>query len=48
MIMRQAELAWVRSFQNELETGTLRRDPEEMRRFAAALPQSEHVCPSQI
>jgi DNA-binding PadR family transcriptional regulator len=42
--MRQAELAWVRSLQKELETGTLRWDPEAVRRFGAALPQSHDVC----
>jgi DNA-binding PadR family transcriptional regulator len=44
--MRQAELAWVRSLQNELETGSLRWDPQLVLRWGAALSQSEESCPA--
>jgi DNA-binding PadR family transcriptional regulator len=44
--MRQAELAWVRSLQNELETGTLRWDPQLVLRWGAAPSQSEESCPA--
>jgi DNA-binding PadR family transcriptional regulator len=43
--MRQAELAWVQSFQKELEAGALRWDPEQMRCFAAAQSPAEDACP---
>jgi DNA-binding PadR family transcriptional regulator len=43
--MRQAELAWVRSLQNELETGTLRWDPQLVLRWAAAPSPSEESRP---
>jgi DNA-binding PadR family transcriptional regulator len=43
--MRQSELAWVQSFHRELEMGTLSWNPEEALRCAAALPQSEILCP---
>jgi DNA-binding PadR family transcriptional regulator len=43
--MRQAELAWVQSFEKELQTGALCWDPEELRRQAATLPPSEEVRP---
>jgi DNA-binding PadR family transcriptional regulator len=39
--MRQAELAWVQSFQNELQTGTLRWDPQLICSYAAAQTQPE-------
>jgi DNA-binding PadR family transcriptional regulator len=42
--MRQAELAWVQSFQTELQAGTLSWDPQQNLRFAAALPQAEEAC----
>ena len=43
--MRQAELAWVRSLQNELEVGTLRWDPQLVLRWAAAPPPSDESRP---
>jgi DNA-binding PadR family transcriptional regulator len=42
--MRQAELAWVQSFQEELAAGKLCWDPQDILRYAAALPQSEESC----
>ncbi len=42
--MRRAELAWVRSFRKELETGTFRWDPAEICRFAGAQPAVEPIC----
>jgi DNA-binding PadR family transcriptional regulator len=43
--MREAELAWVQSFQLELQTGTLCWDPEQILRSGPALSQSETFCP---
>jgi DNA-binding PadR family transcriptional regulator len=43
--MRQAELAWVQSLQNELQTGTLSWDPELVLRWGAALSPSGESCP---
>lgn len=43
--MRQAELAWVQSFEKELRRGTLCWDPQEVFRFGAALPESDVACP---
>jgi DNA-binding PadR family transcriptional regulator len=43
--MRRAELAWVQSIQNELQTGTLRWDPEQILRCGAALPPAEEDRP---
>ena len=43
--MRQAELAWVRSFEQELQAGTLRWDPQELLRRVAALPPPEETDP---
>jgi len=43
--MRQAELAWVQSFEKELRTGRLCWDPQELLRCGAALPQSDLACP---
>jgi DNA-binding PadR family transcriptional regulator len=43
--MRRAELAWVQSFQKELETGKLSWDPQQLLRCGAALPESEEVSP---
>jgi DNA-binding PadR family transcriptional regulator len=40
--MRRAELAWVRSFQEELQTGTLRWDPQVIRLYCQAhIPSQE-------
>jgi DNA-binding PadR family transcriptional regulator len=44
--MRQAELAWVRSLQTELETGTLSWDPQLVLRWATAPPPSEERRPN--
>jgi DNA-binding PadR family transcriptional regulator len=44
--MRQAELAWVQSFRNELQTGSFCWNPQEVLRGAAALPPSEEACPN--
>jgi DNA-binding PadR family transcriptional regulator len=41
--MRQAELAWVRSFQTELDTGAFRWDPKQVGCVGAALPQPEQA-----
>jgi DNA-binding PadR family transcriptional regulator len=43
--MRRAELAWVRSLQNELQTGTLRWDTQQCLRYGAALPPAEESSP---
>jgi DNA-binding PadR family transcriptional regulator len=43
--MRQAELAWVQSFQKELQTGTFGWDPRQVLCHAAALPPSEESRP---
>ena len=43
--MRQAELAWVRSLQNELQTGALCWDPQQILRWATAQPPAEAGCP---
>jgi hypothetical protein len=43
--MRQAELAWVVSFEKELQAGTLWWDPRECLRRAETLPQPETVRP---
>src|SRR5262249_52429038 len=42
--MRRAELAWVRSFQKELETGRFGWDPAEICRFAGAQPAEAPIC----
>jgi hypothetical protein len=39
--MRQAELAWVHSFQKELQTGVLRWDPQQIHCSPAAQTQPE-------
>jgi DNA-binding PadR family transcriptional regulator len=36
--MRQAERAWVLSLQNELQTGSLNWDPQQLLQFGAGLP----------
>ena len=41
--MRQAELAWVQSFRQELQAGTLRWDPQILLRHGPTLPQPEEV-----
>ncbi len=43
--MRQAERAWVESLQNELQTGTLRWDPQQVRCYGAAMPPVEEGGP---
>jgi DNA-binding PadR family transcriptional regulator len=43
--MRQAELAWVQSFQKELQAGTLCWDPQEVLCHGACPTQSEEVRP---
>jgi DNA-binding PadR family transcriptional regulator len=43
--MRQAELAWVRSLQQELQTGTLCWDPQQALRWGAAAAQAAEGCP---
>jgi DNA-binding PadR family transcriptional regulator len=43
--MRQAELAWVRSIEQELQTGRLCWDPQQVVRCGAALPQSGEARP---
>jgi DNA-binding PadR family transcriptional regulator len=44
--MRQAELAWVRAFQKELEAGKFSWDPKQICRFAEAQLQPEQVPPT--
>jgi DNA-binding PadR family transcriptional regulator len=44
--MRRAELAWVQSFQKELQTGSFGWDPHQVPCQAAALPPSEESCPN--
>jgi DNA-binding PadR family transcriptional regulator len=41
--MRQAELAWVKSFRQELQTGKLHWDPRLFLCHGPALPQAENV-----
>jgi DNA-binding PadR family transcriptional regulator len=41
--MRQAELAWVQSFQQELQTGALRWDPQMVLRCGPTLPQPKEA-----
>src|SRR5262249_32458528 len=43
--MRQAELAWVRALQNDLQTGTLRWDPQQFLCCAPAPSPSEESRP---
>jgi DNA-binding PadR family transcriptional regulator len=43
--MRQAELAWVQSFQKELQAGTLRWDPQQVPCQAAAPSPPAEACP---
>jgi hypothetical protein len=39
--MRQAELAWVQSFQQELQTGAFRWDTQKLLRCGATMPRLE-------
>jgi DNA-binding PadR family transcriptional regulator len=39
--MRQAELTWVQSFQQELQTGTFRWDTQKLLRCGATMPRLE-------
>jgi DNA-binding PadR family transcriptional regulator len=41
--MRRAELAWVRSFEKELQNGTLRWDPQMICRYGAAMPPPDET-----
>lgn len=43
--MRRAELAWVQSLQNELQSGKLGWDPKKLLRVGAALPELAAACP---